>query len=80
MKYKLTITDAEDKAKEYLKRKFLGVKNITVKTIDKACGEYIVKGEFIRRLLFLTQKRHFKINIDESTGNIKAIYLYRKIP
>lgn len=71
--YKITIAEAERKAEACIKKKFQGVKYISVRSIDKTNENYIVKGELTQKILFLTLKRRFTIKINGSSGDVKSI-------
>lgn len=73
MTCKITIAEAERKAEACIRKKFRGVKYVSVRSIDKTNENYIVKGELKQKILFLTLKRHFTIKIDGSSGDVKSI-------
>jgi len=64
-------SEAEDRAREFIKERHFRLKQILFRTVRKEEDVWLIEGEVsFRRAYFLTTKRFFKLRMKVETGEV----------
>lgn len=70
---KITVLDAETRAREFIRERHPKMKQILIRRVDKKDDSRLIEGEvWFKRLRFFTVKRAFKLRIDSKTGEVTS--------